>query len=175
MTQAPSGTRQWKWGNSLRAESKRWMNVIAPTLVSSTPASPKVRLTLHLIWRISDSMNTFSTSAHSRLSNPTAIRRPKGNAQTHCRYLASTGKTASTKCAATSDIRRPQHDGQNPLFLHEKPMTILWPHRRHANRASPCSRIPHLMYDSNSRTTNRGSPPASSARPLNSGQYSSTI
>jgi hypothetical protein len=34
------------------------------------------------------------------------------------------GKTASTRCAATNDMRRPRHEGQKPRRLQEKPTTI---------------------------------------------------
>jgi hypothetical protein len=73
--------------------------------------------------RSSAPVNAPRTSAQSSRSYASAVLKGHGSEHTHWRTGAS-GNTSSTRCAATSAIRRPQHDGQKPLLLHENATTI---------------------------------------------------
>ena len=87
------------------------------------------------------------TRVSCMLSERTARCKP------HCR-TGTSGGTSSTKCVATSAMRRATHDGQKPRALQENATTISSPHPSQRRRTHPCSRraIPAVT---------RGSPPRS--------------
>jgi restriction endonuclease Mrr len=52
------------------------------------------------------------------------------------------GKTRSTRWAALSAMRRPPHEGQKPLPLHENATNRSLPHASQCTRRKPWARMP---------------------------------
>jgi hypothetical protein len=78
------------------------------------------------------------------------IARRWGTESTHCR--------TGTKCAARSAMRRPPHEGQKPLPLHENGSNRSNAQSPHRIRAKPFASTPQWRNFRNSRMTNDGNP-----------------
>ena len=95
------------------------------------------------------------TSVNNAASNATRYLRACGKENSHCR-TGTFGITRSTRCAAVSDILRPQHDGQNPRFLQEYGKSRFLPQDSHRRRRKPRSKIPQSRNDRSSFSTKPG-------------------
>lgn len=91
-------------------------NRCATVIVPPFPSGCPVRRRIHAVIA---SMAMRSTPRASSGFLASSHRRGQGTVSTHWR-TATHGKISSTHFAASEDIRRPPHAGQNPRPLHEK-------------------------------------------------------
>ncbi len=132
------------------------------------------RFTRRRTIRAARRVNDRETLPSRSTSYPSRTAMELWNERTYCRY-GTLGNRWSTHSAASSFIRRPAHEGQLDLDLHENGTRSSSPHRRQFRRRNPCSKSPHRSTPSRSSSANFGNEaPFSSARSMNDGRCSRT-